>query len=1209
VLKPGHEHLTEDEIDRLAGLSLADHQAARGEVSTDPVATDHLSHCQSCRGRLEATRRLALLKNFGSSSRGEFCPRDEELMNIAAGLLDADASEKLLGHAAQCDHCGPLLNRFIQDFSDTVSPSESEIISKLESSSVGWQKAMAARLSTLRHPDQRQTRTPFSWLWKWPALAAAIVVSVFLIWIFVPCPERRVERLIAEAYTEHRNLELRIAGADFAPVRVERAQQTSHLDSPPSLLEAENEISKELAKNPSDPFWLQSRARAELLEGNYGGAIDALREALAANANSSSLLADLATAYSQRGDVTANPADYGQAIDLLGRALQLSPQDPVALFNRAIISRKALLFTQAIRDWQSYLQVDPTGSWADEARSRMEETKQEQEKRRSSNRTPLLTPSQFSQLDLGKASAIDAVDEQLETYYQAALSQWIVFAYPTTLPESSDASTARIALKNLATISLSRHSDHWWSDLLRDSSSFPVPQALNALSAAINANETGATEVTHKDVELAIKYFISAGGNDAGILRAQLEDLYAANIEQDAEKCARLLKPLAHANRLRAYPWLAIEMHIQEGNCRWIQERLADALRAYSSGASEAAAVRYATIRLGAQDHWSMAAGASGNETLAWKLATDGLKQFWNGTFADVRGYNFYFGLYETARLTHKPYLEVSIWKEAIPLTESSHDLAQVAAAHSLFGNSALAAHDSGEALREFDKANQLFFRSPRAEATHLAQLEAETRLAAVETKIGQYRSALSRLRSISPEVIQLSDNYLKVLFYGTYGKALISNGETTQAEGALRSAVRLAELQLQSVRDSESRNEWRASASEPYRDLIFLLDQKQNTVDALQFWEELKAAPAATIPKFDVRRSGDAPSTGTNDWESVHAYLPELSKATVISYALLPRELLIWTFDDRGVHSRHIDISAAQLSTSAASFRELCSKPSSDPLLIRKQARHLYDQLVAPIEAYLQTGRSLIVELDEDLDGIPMEALLDPSNHYLGERATIISSLGLFYSPLGTVAHRITNETPALVVAVAAPHSDIEGNVAALPDVDEEAQAVASLFSMAHLVEGQNASLTATAEGIPEDGIFHFAGHASNSYVKPGLLLSDQTLTVRSLENLKVQKAQLVVLSACTSEVGALGSAGASDSLVGYFARAGVPRIVASRWNIDSSLTRRFMSEFYTRLLKGSSVEESLSQAQSVLRAQSTSAHPFYWAGFTVFGAGRSGE
>jgi len=193
--------------------------------------------------------------------------------------------------------------------------------------------------------------------------------------------------------------------------------------------------------------------------------------------------------------------------------------------------------------------------------------------------------------------------------------------------------------------------------------------------------------------------------------------------------------------------------------------------------------------------------------------------------------------------------------------------------------------------------------------------------------------------------------------------------------------------------------------------------------------------------------------------------------------------------------------------------------------------------------------------------------------------------------------------------VAVAAPHSDIEGNVAALPDVDEEAQAVASLFSMAHLVEGQSASLTATAEGIPEDGIFHFAGHASNSYVKPGLLLSDQTLTVRSLENLKVQKAQLVVLSACTSEVGALGSAGASDSLVGYFARAGVPRIVASRWNIDSSLTRRFMSEFYTRLLKGSSVEESLSQAQSVLRAQSTSAHPFYWAGFTVFGAGRSGE
>lgn len=71
-----------------------------------------------------------------------------------------------------------------------------------------------------------------------------------------------------------------------------------------------------------------------------------------------------------------------------------------------------------------------------------------------------------------------------------------------------------------------------------------------------------------------------------------------------------------------------------------------------------------------------------------------------------------------------------------------------------------------------------------------------------------------------------------------------------------------------------------------------------------------------------------------------------------------------------------------------------------------------------------------------------------------------------------------------------------------------------------------------------------------------PGLLLSDAALTASSLEGLKFSRTQLVVLSACDTEVGALGSVAAADSLVGYFVRAGVPRVVASRWNVDSALT-----------------------------------------------------
>jgi CHAT domain-containing protein len=1208
VLKPGDQHLTEDELDRLADISRPGDPALLQTVGPDQPSAGHLSECQNCRqrldGRIEANRKLALLRMTASGDRGELCPSDEEWMNVAAGLADKEASQKMLGHAASCDHCGPLLHDLVREFSDSMSPEETQIVASLDSSSSNWQKRMAARLSVSSVSRERNARlSPSLQSWKWPAFGcAAAALAAVLVWVLLPRPERRVERLIAEAYAERRNLEPRISGAEFGPVRIQRAQQTSHMDSPASLLEAEKEITNNLAKYPSDPFWLQSRARAELLEGNYNGAIDNLGQALAAKANSPSLLTDLATAYSQRADATSNTEDFGKAIDLLGQALKASPRDSVALFNRAVISRKALLFSQAIEDWKTYLEIEPTGKWADDARARLEEAQHEQEKRKHSGITPLLPPSQFAALNVDDPAMIDTVDQRFESYDAIAISQWLPIAYPTTPSGSSETLAARAALTKLATISLDRHSDHWWADLLKQSSSPFLPEALNYLSSATKANESGATEIAHNSAALAIQHFRSAGGNEAGILRARVEDLYAYNLEQDADKCSRLLRPLQDAPQIRSYRWLAIESRIQQGNCLWLQENLGGALAAYSLAANEAKEEDYRAISLGAQDHWSMAAGASGDYAGAWRLATEGLRQFWDGDFSDVRGYNFYYSLYEMARLRRQPYLEVSIWKDAIPLTESSRDLAQVAVAHSLSANSSLATNDSLQALHEFDQASQLFARSPQVEATRLARLEAETRLAGVEISLGENRKGLSRLRSIKMEVTQLSDNYLKVLFYEHFGKALASDGNVVEGEAAMRSALRLAELQLQSVRDSSSRIEWKLNASGPCRDLVSLIFRKGDVEGALEIWEAFKAAPA-TARNQAQQASLIFTAMSQSGIRHVAPRLSDLSRATVVSYALLPRELVIWVYDNRGVYSHHAGIPASELSTMVASFRELCSNPKSDLGLVRKQAKLLYAQLIGPIETHLQSDRALIIELDEGLNGLPMEALLDANNHYLGERGPVIYSFGFLYEAQEILEPRISRDTSALVVAVPAPHANLESSVPPLPDVVTEGETVANRFVSARLLTGQSATLRDALEHIPDSGVFHFAGHSSNSYTTPGILLSDTTLTAKSLEKFQVSRTQLVVLSACDTEAGALGSVEAADSLVGYFVRAGVPRVVASRWNVDSALTQQFMNVFYVHLLGGSSVEESIFQAQKTMRNQSMTVHPYYWAVFTVFG------
>lgn len=1210
MLKPGDQHLTEDQLDRLAENSRSNDPAVLQTVGLDHASADHFSECPDCRqrldGRIEANRKLALLRPPSPAGRGEVCPTDEEWMSVAAGIAEKEASQRMLDHAAGCDHCGPRLQDLVREFSDPTSTEETQVVASLNSSSSTWQNRMAARLSA---SSGRQKRKPRIWLlsvsWKWPAFGcAAAALATVLVWALLPGTDRRVATLIDEAYTERRNFEPRISGAEFGPLRIRRTQQTSHMDSPSSLLEAEKEITSNLAKHPSDPFWLQNRARAELLEGNYNGAVDNLRQALAAKADSPSLLIDLATAYSQRADATGNTEDLGTAVDLLGQALKASPRDPVALFNRAVISRKALLFSQAIEDWKTYLELDPTSKWADEARSRMEEARQEQEKRKHSDVTPLLTPAQFAALNFDDPATIDTLDQRLEAYDTSAILDWLPVAYPTTPSGSSKGIAARTALNKLARISLDRHSDHWWVDLLNQSSSPFFPLALNYLSSAIRANESGATETAHSSAALAIHHFRSAGGNEAGILRARVEDLYASNLEQDAEKCSLLLRPLQDAALMRSYRWLAVETRIQQGNCLWLRENLGDALAAYSSAANQGKDNGYRNISLSAQDHLSMAAGASGDYAVAWRLATDGLKQFWDGDFADVRGYNFYYSLYEIARLRHQAYLQVSIWKDAIPLTETSQDLAQVAVAHTLFANSSLATNDSLQALHEFDQASQLFARSPQVVATRLARLESETRLAGVEISLGQNQKGLSRLRSMESQVTQLSDNYLKVLFYENYGKALVSEGNITEGETAMRSALQLAELQLRSVHDSSSRIEWKLNASGPCRDLVSLIFRKGNVVEALELWEAFKVAPA--IPHDEAQQvSVLSKAMSESDSRQLTSRLQDLSKVTVISYALLPNELLIWVYDNRGVSSRHVDIPAAELSATAASFRELCSNPRSNLELVRTKAKHLYDQLIGPVESNLQSDRALIIELDEGLSGLPMEALLDPNNHYLGERGPVISSFGLLYEQQTIPEPRIGRDTTALVVAVSSPHAKLENPVPSLPDVIKEGQAVANHFSSARLLTDQSATLRETIEQIPKFEVFHFAGHASNSYTMPGLLLSDTTLTAKSLEKFRVPRTRLVVLSACDTEAGALGSVEAADSLVGYFVRAGVSRVIASRWNVDSAFTQQFMTTFYAQLLGGSSVEASIFQAQNALRRQSANAHPFYWASFTVFGSG----
>jgi len=96
-----------------------------------------------------------------------------------------------------------------------------------------------------------------------------------------------------------------------------------------------------------------------------------------------------------------------------------------------------------------------------------------------------------------------------------------------------------------------------------------------------------------------------------------------------------------------------------------------------------------------------------------------------------------------------------------------------------------------------------------------------------------------------------------------------------------------------------------------------------------------------------------------------------------------------------------------------------------------------------------------------------------------------------------------------------------------------------------------------------------------------------------------------LVVLSACET---ARGKSGGGEGLIGMtwaLFLAGSPATVASGWKVDSAAAARFMVEMHRGLRQGLGKAAALRTAALSLRNDARYRHPFYWAAFSLFGAG----
>ncbi|HKZ83114.1 MAG TPA: CHAT domain-containing tetratricopeptide repeat protein [Anaerolineae bacterium] len=320
----------------------------------------------------------------------------------------------------------------------------------------------------------------------------------------------------------------------------------------------------------------------------------------------------------------------------------------------------------------------------------------------------------------------------------------------------------------------------------------------------------------------------------------------------------------------------------------------------------------------------------------------------------------------------------------------------------------------------------------------------------------------------------------------------------------------------------------------------------------------------------------------------------------TLVEYFVTEDRTLAFIITRNSSETVAIDVSRDDLTQAITTFRDFASLDEPQPVSLSQ----LYTWLIAPLKDKLKTPLVGIIPHGV-LHYLPFAALTD------GERY-LSDDYALFTLPSASALRFIHEKRkPNADTLLALGNPTISETLPALHYAEQEVKTIADLYKIQPLV-GNAASESAMKSQVGSASILHVAAHGEYNPSNPlfsvlylaGDADDDGRLEVHEIYGLDLTKAtDLVVLSACKTDVGAVS---AGDEVVGLnraFLYAGTPTVIASLWNVDDEATTFLMGRFYTHLRQGMGKAEALQAAQTEVRNNLKWAHPYYWAAFVLTG------
>jgi CHAT domain-containing protein len=1013
---------------------------------------------------------------------------------------------------------------------------------------------------------------------------------------------------LAQAMGDRRLVEPRLTGG-FRHGRLVtlRAGDTPQgLDAQPAAVLAAVARIREQAEGDTSPEALGALGITYLVSGDPSAAVKALEGASAQEPGNARLLSDLAAAYLVRASRLDEPADVPKALEAAERAIALEDAPQEAYFNRALALEALHLVDAARKAWEGYLQRDSASGWADEARQHLE----------------ALPQPRPSSLEEGKArvraalgegaAATDRLADEAPQLLRDHLEDELLPAWAEAyLVGHPDASVHRERARLLGDALLRSTRDAMAKDTALALAE-PLPTA--ASRDPLRAQALGyrafreAKRLTARQVPSCAQNRdavrdLEAGGSPYAA-RARLQVVITCLFPSQHGPALAELARLESAAEADRHLQLLGRVHWVQGLIHAHRGQLTESLKRYRSAYAD-----FETSRSPESQAVALALLAENLQLLGESRGAWRERQRSFALLEHVRDAPRRHGILADAGLAC---VEGRMPRVALHYGNALVDSALGSSLAAVISDALVRRADIHHWLGAEDRAAADVMESRRwipriGDEALAAKQQAEADATEGEILIRPQPEQAARALERSLAYFRVTTPARVPALQLLLARAHLGRGLDEAAERELATGIEAMEQGRISLRDAALQVSFFELALPLFDDMVrFQVTNRQDPRRALAFVERGRARQlvdslaGAAVKPFDP--------------VGLQRALPE--GLALVYYVPLDDRLLAWALTREDFHFIERPLSAAALSRMVAAHRTAIEGRAPLDAVQRTGAR-LHDELVRPFIPFLAAQRALVFVPDGVLQSVAFSGLW---NRQTGRYLVEDHILGL--APSGTVFVRAS--TVAARPREAAPGALIVGNpqldrrlwdAANLPGAEAEASEIAGLYPRAELLTGSGATKAAFLERVRVSQVVHYAGHAAANAADPAaarlVFAADPrtgdsgALYLHQLDHRGFPRTRVVVLAACRTAAGAVSRVEGPLSLGRPFLAAGVPDVVASLWDIDDAVSRRFFVGFHRALLAEGDPFLALRRAQlALLHGDNLSlAHPASWAVFICMG------